>query len=308
MSLFLKHKFCKYLDEFYKRAEIITKDSKLYDKILSQLKSVLAGTYKKQQKIALNEAIDYLVESNKVKFGEADAEKINKILQKHLSTDLPGLVEQNMGELTSKALKLGLKDVGDSMRMKLSFDLVDKEAAEVLAKQNLFWVENFYGEQVKEKFNRTLKGYFEDGLTIEEAAAKLEVQFFDATDKGISYFEGLAEHTTSRVREIGKVNGYEKAGVEYLQVRAIIDDRTSEVCRRMNGTIIPVTAAMKQRDRLLGASSPEKVKTIAPWYDADALPDVADDVGIQYGKLPRGMQFPPYHWGGCRTITIAYFK
>jgi SPP1 gp7 family putative phage head morphogenesis protein len=204
-------------------------------------------------------------------------------------------------------LKLGIKEIGDSLKTKLAFDVIDKEAAALLGKQNLFWVGNFYNDQVKEKMTRTLHQYFEDGMTIEDAAAKLEVQFFDITDKGISYFESLAEHTTSRVREIGKVNGYVKAGIEYLQVKAIIDDRTSEICRRMNGTIIPVTDAMKLRDKILGASNPEQIKTIAPWRDPSDLPDVASDEGVPYSKVPGGMQFPPYHWN-CRTITVAYFQ
>lgn len=312
MSIYHKKLYEKFLDEFYDKVELsrssVQKDSALYDKTLTQLTDLLAGTYDKQRRKAINDAISCLVSVDRVKFTKTDVNKINGIFEDALGIDLQEAVTGGVTNLTSKTYKIGINEIANAVGVKLSFSLADRNAAEILAKQNLFWVGNFYDEQVKETMERIIGGYFADGLTIEDVAAKLEIQFFEKTDKGVSYFEGLAEHVTSRVREMGKITGYEKAGIEYLQVKAIVDDRTSAICLRMNGTLIPVSEAVKLRDKLLAAAKPADVKKITPWYDITDLPDGKDNgSGVDFDKLPAGMAFPPYHFR-CRTITIAYFK
>jgi SPP1 gp7 family putative phage head morphogenesis protein len=146
-----------------------------------------------------------------------------------------------------------------------------------------------------------LKPYFTENKTITEVAEEFQKKFGKLTDKGIDYFEGLAEHTTNRNRELGKITGFEKAGVLKYEIRAVMDDRTSEICIEMNGKIFEVSDGVAFRDKILGIEDPNDIKTVAPWRSTDEIK------GLSASELPPGMELPPYHWR-CRTVAIAYFE
>lgn len=134
-----------------------------------------------------------------------------------------------------------------------------------------------------------------------EVAKDFANKFEDITNKGYDYFEGLAEHTANRVRELGKVTGYEKAGIMKYEIRAIMDDRTSDICQAMNGKIFEVAAAVDFRDTILSLDNPEDIKNAAPWRSGSEIKGIPDN------EMPVGMELPPYHWR-CRTLTVAYFE
>ncbi len=109
----------------------------------------------------------------------------------------------------------------------------------------------------------------------------------------------FANHVVTRSRESGRVDGYERAGVEYLQIRAVLDHRTSCICRNLHGRIIEVDKARRLRARLMDAKSPEDVKEIAPWVPCDGVK------GKRSSELPEHLALPPYHFG-CRTRTVVW--
>jgi len=95
------------------------------------------------------------------------------------------------------------------------------------------------------------------------------------------------------------IKGYQELGIEYLEVLAVMDERTSEICKMMNGRIIPVANAAGQRDAMMAAKSPEDVKTISPWLKPAQLKGL-DTKGI----MGKGVIMPPYHFH-CRTTVVA---
>lgn len=113
-----------------------------------------------------------------------------------------------------------------------------------------------------------------------------------------AYFNGLADHSARKLREIGRVAGYERAGITHVKVKAILDQRTSKICRAMNGRIIPVATLAAQKERILNAKGKEELKRAQPWLKEDQVTAAAD--------LPENYGLPPYHYR-CRTITVAYF-
>lgn len=86
-----------------------------------------------------------------------------------------------------------------------------------------------------------------------------------------------------------------KAGAEEVKVVAVIDKKTSAVCRSMHGRIIPIKSAKDQADAITNAESIEEKKKASRWQSQPI-----------FGKLPAGVALPPYHFR-CRTIVVAYF-
>jgi SPP1 gp7 family putative phage head morphogenesis protein len=282
-------------------ATVIEKDSIAYNKILKQLTDVLVNTWTESAKTAVKEAIQYVTDKGETNFNETDIKEIDTIFKNYFGVDLAGAVESSVMDLNQKAIKLGLKDVSTSLKMKLSFGVADEEAAAILGKHNLFYVGNYYGDQVSGDIDKIIREYFTGSKTIEEVTTDLQSKFGKITDKGINYFEGLAEHTVNRTREIGHINGYEKAGVTKYEIKAILDDRTSEICIEMNGKVYEVAQAATLRDSILGLDDPRNIKDVAPWRTPGEIS------GKSVADLPAGMEFPPYHFR-CRTTTIAYFE
>lgn len=95
--------------------------------------------------------------------------------------------------------------------------------------------------------------------------------------------------------------------IEY-KVVAVVDSRTSKVCRRMHGRLIPMKTITAQRDKILAAgkgTSRKRVQQAQPFItrDTDELLDNLVATEQLTGKL--GLALPPYHWR-CRTRIVAY--
>lgn len=282
---------------------ILQKDEKAYQKLLNRMRDAILMAYDEQKKAALSDALKYLSNKSGITFDEADAKYIDEILSAKLGDDLNNLVADDIEKLTGEVLKLGKKEILAPINFKLSFSIKDKEAAAILAQQNLFWIGGYYGSTLKSKFDELTAGYFNSNKTLQEVADDFLKSFNKYTNQGDQYFYDLAEHQTNTVRELGKVNGLVQAEIKYYEIRAVIDDRTSDICIRLNGTVFPTERAVEYRDNILSLNNPDDIKEASPWLNPDevaALP--ADDA-----DLPAGLSLPPYHFR-CRTIIVSYFK
>lgn len=302
LTLYEKKKLIKSLDNIDAAVGIIIeKDKMTYDKYFNKLRNVLVNAYESQIKTALNDVIDYLVGLDKESFSEEDIAKINGILKSKLGDELYSQLEKPILDLTQSIYKFGVSEIGKSVGMKLAFDIADEEAAAILGNQNMFWVGDYYGSKLSGEIGDILKGYYTENKTIEQVAKDFEMRFGDVTEKGTSYFDMMAKTTTTRVRELGHITGYEKAGVTRYEIVAQVSDRTCELCLEMNGKTFEVSAGAEFRDTILGLSDPAEIKNIAPWRTAE------DVKGLSAAEMPVGMQLPEFH-ANCNCTTVAYFE
>ncbi len=187
----------------------------------------------------------------------------------------------------------------------------DTNALALLEDQALSWVRDSYENNISAELNAAIKEYFERGQTRIQLSDNLE-ELLARTKRPrmMGYFDLLADHITTRIGEMGHVSGYEEAGVESVEVVAVLDDRTSEICRHMHGRIIPVRALSDQRDLLLDAAKRhdfEATKRAQPMLSGSkamnilAMDRTSDIIGT------GGVALPPYHFR-CRTTTVAHFE
>ncbi|KAB2925876.1 MAG: hypothetical protein F9K25_16455, partial [Candidatus Contendobacter sp.] len=185
---------------------------------------------------------------------------------------------------------------GAGKRLKFSLGPPDYRALDLIGQQNYFWLMEHYSGEVQQGFDGLLNQAVAEGWSRDRLAEALRAHFQDLKPASRAYFNGLADHSARKLREIGRVAGYERAGVTHVKVKAILDERTSKICRAMNGRIIPVAALAAQREKILAAQGKEGLKRAAPWLDAEEV----------VGDLPPAYGLPPYHYR-CRTVTVAYF-
>lgn len=283
----------KSLVEIRKIWSIIRKDK--YDRLAAELQDVLLLGWDSATKQAINDVIRSI--KGREQFTNADLDKMINDLRPLLGLKFSNDMAAPLQEIHLSSYGLGVEDI---IKTKPTFTLIDEKALDMLQRHNVYWVRNFYDAQLSERIVELGSQVIEQGLPREEAGQLFEDAFSGQFQSySWRYWQGFSNHVVTRSRELGAVEGYVQAGAEFLQVRAVLDYRTTPICREMHGRIIPTGKAVKLRDSLIDAESPEDVKKIAPWLEPDQVR------GKKSSRLGQGLALPPYHFN-CRTRTVVY--
>lgn len=222
---------------------------------------------------------------------------------------IAGEIDANFVEPASqpipKFMTGGYKKAKRSVKSKFSLPVnwsaTDDVSVKWLADHHIFWIGNYYDKQVSGALAREIGRGLEQGLGREAIGNQLAAFFNNypgVPQRPDSYWRGLAANGMNRARNFGLVEAYVEIEVRALEIVAVMDERTSDICREMNGRIIPIGSAVGQRNRMMRAQSPEDVKQIAPWVGASQVR------GRNLGDiLNLGVILPPYHWH-CRSTFV----
>ena len=290
----------------------ILKDDNAMENLYEVLSEKLRQNWIINLQNATVNAIKHLALLKDGKLTQADIENVISAMELFVGADaMIGSVRNDVITITESLYKLGIKEVYSSIQkvkkadgVDLSFDIIDQAALELLQRANLFWIGNSWNSHTDDLFRNVLTDYFEQGFSRQQSVARFAEDFAGLGDRSVKYWDVLADHTVTKTREIGRVDGYLTAEIEYVQIRAWIDDSTTDICRDLNGKIIPVGQIVNQRDDYLTAVAERDVESAKKawkmWSDKDYLSQPPN-------VIPKGTGMPPYHFR-CRTITVAYFN
>jgi len=218
---------------------------------------------------------------------------------------------------------------GDASPVRVRFGGPDQAAMEFLDKLDHFYFSKFTpntGEQLRKVFRRE---FFENGAALFGRGNAEQWQRFreafgtrakNLTDKQV---ETIATTAVQRTRNWAHIETLHKAGFEYAEIVAVLDNRTTEICRGLNGKFIRVGVAHKAVQRLsklqpgefayemyetpIGkAISKEPTKTISKFVDVYKNADGERFRIIADSLVAMGRGFPPYH-PNCRTRMKAVY-
>lgn len=206
----------------------------------------------------------------------------------------------------NEAYSIGRKAVGVDFALKQA----DINALDLLRDQSLSWVRDSYENTISAELSSAIRDYFQRGYTRIQLSESLEELLARAKrPKMMGYFDLLADHITTRIGEVGHVSGYEAAGIESVEVVAVLDEKTSDICRHMHGRIIPLSVLSEQRDRLLDAARRHDfnaTKRAQPMLSGKSALDIMS-LDKTSDITARGIGLPPYHFR-CRTTSVAHFE
>jgi SPP1 gp7 family putative phage head morphogenesis protein len=218
----------------------------------------------------------------------------------------------------------------------LSLNLADQEAIADIARQPGLFVRDEFGRRsdaLTKKARRVVERGLRDGLGRDAIAAEIErtgAGYWNT--RGFNYARVVAANSVSRARSYSELTSYRDAGIQQLEITAVLDERTSDVCRSLDGTIIDVGSAWSHSQEINAIQSPEEIYDVAPFLRettdrqtgerqirtgsgqvyADVLRSgvgTADDRGdlrLRMGARQlrnQGVTMPPYHHN-CRTFTV----
>jgi len=242
--------------------------------------------------------------------------KFSPAVQKQVLTAVGAIYD-----IQRKAMAKGLK-------IKPTFKLIDKQAKAFMAKDQMWWIGDFYDSSLSNVLNkRVSQVMLEQGLGRADAAKELQKTLHKDIMAGRlpakvgvpppgwnstpqAYFEGLTGNMASRASGWSALESMVDAAVERYRIAAVLDSRTSDVCRTMNGKVFTTAQGTSLRDRIMAAKSPDDIKKIAGWQRAD---EITSKYGVKRGKAltPKqastmasaGLALPPYHFR-CRSTVL----
>ncbi len=202
----------------------------------------------------------------------------------------------------------------------------------ISAQQGLFMrnASGFRSDQLTRQAKNIVTDGLRNGFGKNEIAKQLRDQLPNAWQaKGLQYFKTVASAGVSRARSYSEVSGYLEVGIEALEVQAIMDERTTEICRCLDGMVVDTHVASVQVMGAINSVDPEasspflrEVRDKATGVNqilagngvkiADVIRSGvgrADDRGqFSYNKALAGISEqnigpPPYHHL-CRSWTV----
>lgn len=202
-----------------------------------------------------------------------------------------------------------------------SFDTADVAAMDYLSESQVFWMRQHFDTDTVNAIRAA--GWVElEGLSGKEAGRRLrrlaERQFGVGTFAAFTdaYFEGTAVNAATTARVVGSVYEMRDIGIEFYQVIAVMDERTTPICEHMDGKRFPVDAGASRMDDIVATGDPNGVRDLHPWRPNTFRTDLANlGVNIQVGTplsntdalkaMNAGFGFPPYHFKCRTTVDIA---
>lgn len=275
--------------------ENVERFQRLYEKAL---RAVLEG------RISSVESLDFERELRTVL---AEAERI-------LGPELAAELEPATRRYLERAFKAGQAVRGVGRTIQTLFDKPRQEAVDWLVRHDRFWIGKVFPEQVRDNFRDTIASGIEEGLgrkAIGKRLRDLMVGTGEAPGK-VELYNRVAAASVNRANNWGGMFSLEEAGIEEYEFRAVMDQRTSRICRELNGRVFSVPRVMNVvRQALEGP--PSAIESIAPWPTFDTE---RNDFFIQSGDrrsylggqseewlADHGVALPPLH-GNCRSVIV----
>jgi len=227
---------------------------------------------------------------------------------------------------------------GQGLSIAASFNALDRRIVRHLTTSQANYVSDEYGrrhEAFGERARQIVSDGLEAGLGREDIARDLETAARDIiAGRGSFYWETIAGSFVSNGRSYAQLSSYAEAGIDRYVIEAVLDERTTEICRFLHGKTFSVSTGLGTFEQV--ESDPDRVKELTPWVRETIDPETGrkvlfvergdsrtrltevtrsavgtrDDRGEFSRSLSdrelagAGIGFPPYH-GLCRTTTVA---
>ena len=207
-----------------------------------------------------------------------------------LDEDLAALIDRQIPKAWAKGVGRAVSDV--------VFQVDDVKAQSWLATDNKFWIRDVWSEGLGQRIASVCKGALAEGLGRIGTANLLRDALSQFAEPD-HYWRVVSSAGLVRARSYGSIAGFAESGAETFRFLAMMDERTSPICRELDGTIFNVGQGVAHVNAMIETEDPEAVKELAPWVrpsevmgkSADALADM-------------GVMMPPLH-GRCRSRLVV---
>jgi hypothetical protein len=156
-----------------------------------------------------------------------------------------------------------------------------------------YYTNNHFNTVIMPEIQRRVDILFADPLAQPDPTDL--IAFLGRRLRSVPYWRVVANAAASRAYHYGAMKAGEILGVRAYALQAVLDERTSEICRELDGRVFWLADAVRLLERAAVASV-EEIKQIMPWPRSVT--------GLTTEQLrDTGCMVPPFH-GNCRTTII----
>ena len=313
-----------------------------FDKAVASLAALLGGQAKRSDDAAVRAAVAAL----DVNWGSTAPGQRSALIARALEASgrstaaLPRTLSVTFGD-AAKEVVAATRDSArqaQGLHIGADFNALDRRIVQHLATSQANFIRDEYGRRhaaFSEQARQIVSSGLERGLGRADLARELEVAARDVIGgRGSFYWETVAGAFVANGRSYAQLSAYAEAGIDRYIIEAVLDERTTEICRFLDGKTFSVSRGLELFDRV--EANPDGIEELNPWVRDTVDPatgrrsltverggeriSIADIVrsGVgardDRGEFSRGMGerelgdlgigFPPYH-GLCRTTTVA---
>lgn len=267
------------------------------------LSTLLKAKFDKNKSVS--ELVDEFIKQNaKLAKKELEAQLANLLIfiNENYNIDKKVLKELVNSKILSMGLSINpnnLEEIyavlaGKNIAVNIVFDEIDIRAINAM-RNNFYWVGKEFNKGFTDRLKDIIESAFRGEVARSELAGRLKDEFASELNQSVRYFEGVSDHIISQNQNISTVNQARKYGVKYYKVVAVMDSRTSAICRSMNGRLIPAEHIERQCDNIMNAKDMASKKAAATWAKAP--------YNGRSDKMDSNFGMPPYHFR-CRTEIV----
>lgn len=267
------------------------------------LSTLLKAKFDKNKSVS--ELVDEFIKQNaKLAKKELEAQLANLLIfiNENYNIDKKVLKELVNSKISSMGLSINpnnLEEIyavlaGKNIAVNIVFDEIDIRAINAM-RNNFYWVGKEFNKDFSDRLKDIIESAFRGEVARSELAERLKEEFASELKQSVRYFEGVSDHIISQNQNISTVNQARKYGVKYYKVVAVMDSRTSAICRSMNGRLIPAEHIERQCDNIMNAKDMASKKAAAVWAKAP--------YNGRSDKMDSNFGMPPYHFK-CRTEIV----
>jgi len=233
------------------------------------------------EKLALGPKLDKWMESLDRNWSKLNANQISRAISQ-ARTQLRKLMGSSANklmpmwkqkiELTLTGVVRGTKKIVRANflpQIGQSLSQPDLTAINNITNQQGFWLRNSAGvraDHLTKQGQTIINDGLKKGLGREQIARAIRAGVPAAWQKyGMNYFKTLSSVSVSRARSYSEVSGYVEAGIESLEIQAVLDERTTEICRCLDGQIIETHLVSQQITGTMNLASPEDIRDASPF-------------------------------------------
>ena len=158
---------------------------------------------------------------------------------------------------------------GLGLRIAADFNAVDRRITRHLVRTQANFVRDEYGRRLDalgEEARRVVAEGLEAGLGRADIADDLKRAAEQTlVTRPAFYWEVVAGAFVANGRSLAQVSGFAEAGIQRYVFSSVLDERTTEICRFLDGKTFSVGDALGRFDRIERMEQPEDIKAEQPW-------------------------------------------
>lgn len=227
-----------WIDRLIKQDKKIQKDLKKLEKELK--KEFVKASKEIKKELAYIYATEQTDSYNKNKL-ESTLIALNMVLDELYQTE-EGLLNERLIQTYVEVYKSNIEELG----LELAFDTIDKGAIQEVIETN--WSGLTFSERIWSvhlpKLKNDLKEVIQKGLIRGESLQDMARNLDKKINNGYENALRVVHTETCWIQNKATVDSYKETGVKKYQYISFIDNRTSQVCRDLEGSIFKVSEAV----------------------------------------------------------------